>query len=71
MMDCLQPITLLTYALRPTQVVGVCADVLGDLTLAPLDPWTYLSALGLTCMVLCLIYELGLAWCVGKNADFR
>ena len=50
-MDCFQPIILLTYTLRPTQVDGVCADVLGDLTLAPLDTWTYLSALGLTCMV--------------------
>ena len=50
-MDCFQPITLLTYVLHPTHFDSVCADVLGDLTLAPLDTWTYLSALSLTCVV--------------------
>ena len=50
-MNCFKPITLFTYALRPTLVDGRCADILGDLTLAPLDTWTYLSAFGLTCMV--------------------
>ena len=43
-MDCFQPITLLTYVLHPTHFDSVCADVLGDLTLAPLASPTRYSA---------------------------